>query len=119
MMSNKVMTPIVVENIPKLLDLVQPSREIMRAIEAIPMNKAIPPRTLGKIRSLLSTGKGNPSVVIMKILVMANIETRKAPVASMAKRNMFILILSESLLSKSKTNTVREKPQSNALINCV
>jgi len=119
MISINAIIPITVENIPKLLDLVQPTKAIMIAIETIPIKKEIIPKLLGNIRSLLSALKGNPSVVIIKTLVMAKIDTKNVPVAKIENRNIFVLILSEAFLSNNRTSTVSENPHSSALINCI
>lgn len=119
MISKKVITPIVVEKIPKPLDLVQPSNEIITVIEIMPIKNAMPPKTFGNIKSLLSTFKGNPSVVIIKRLVIAKMDTKNAPVANMENRNIFIMNLLESCLSNKMTNTVKENPHNRALINWV
>ena len=111
--------PIVVENIPKPFDLVHPSKEIITVIEIIPVKKEIPPKTFGNTKSLLSTLNGNPSVVIIKILVIAKIETRNAPVAKIENRNIFRINLFDSFLSNNKIITVRENPHNKALINWV
>lgn len=113
------MIPIVVENNPNFFDLVQPSKDIIIVIDMIPMKKEVTPNTLGNFKSLLSTFKGNPSVVINKIFVIAKIDTRKAPVDIIENRKIFILILSESFFSNNNIKTVRENPPSKALINCV
>ena len=119
MINMSVRMPMVVEKIPVALDLVQPSSAIMTAIEIIPSKNEIPPRRLGNTKSLLSTCKGKPSVVIKKTFVIAKMDTKKAPVDNMEIRNIWRTIFPDPCLSNSNNKTVSEKPQSNALMNCI
>ena len=119
MINTSVITPIAVEKSPKALDLVQPNKEMITEMEMIPIKNEILPMTFGKTKSLPCTSSGNPSVVIMKIFVIAKMEIRKAPVAKIENLNMFTVILSDSFLSNNNTSTVNEKPPSKALMNCI
>ncbi|MEL6134797.1 MAG: hypothetical protein AAFR59_15660, partial [Bacteroidota bacterium] len=119
MIKMSVIMPMVVEKIPVALDLVQPSSAIMTAIEIIPNKKEIPPKRLGKTKSLLATFKGKPSVVIRKTFVIAKMATKNAPVDSIEMRNIWRTIFLGPCLSNSNNKTVSENPHSNALMNCI
>ena len=105
----------VVENSPNFLDLVQPSKEIIIVIDMMPIKKEQTPKALGIFKSLLSTLKGKPSVVIIKIFDIAKTDTKKAPVDIIENRKIFMLILSESSFSNNNIKTVRENPHNKAL----
>ncbi len=105
-----------VVNLPKFFDLVHPDNEIIVIKEIIPIKKEIPPISLGNIKSSPETLNGNPSVVIIRILVIENNAIKKKLAAVTAN---FIIFLTKRLLvseTKKLATTAIEKPANNELI---
>lgn len=111
--------PTKVVNLPTFFDLVQPDSDTIEITEIIPTRKAMMPATFGNVRSPSIIFNGYPSVVIIKILVIANIVTRKEPVARVANLKICDISLFEDLPSNNNTKTVRENPPKRALINSI
>lgn len=117
---NRVITPITVVKIPVFLDLVQPDNEISIDSATKPIIKVVIPIILGSKKSFAVTfSKYPPSVVIIKIFVIAKTETRKQLadiVAVFSNQFVSLLLLSETIMLAT---IAIEKPPNNALINMV
>ncbi len=108
-----------VVNLPNFFDFVHPDSEIIVIKEIIPIKKEIPPTSLGNIKSSTETLNGNPSVVIIRILVIENNAIKKKLAAIVA--NFIIFLIKRLLVSETKklATTAIEKPASNELITMI
>ncbi len=107
--------PIIVVYIPKLLDFIQPESDISPIIDKIPIKKEISPIILGVAKSEFATAIGYPFVVIIKILVIQNMQTKKLVAAIIANLNMLVINLSVALFSISIIIADNENPPNKAL----
>ena len=107
--------PIIEVYIPKFLDFVQPEREISPIIDKIPIKKVIRPIILGTAKSEFATAIGYPSVVIIKILVIQKMQTKKLVAAIVANLNMLMINLSVALFSINIIIADNENPPNKAL----
>jgi hypothetical protein len=108
-----------VVNLPRFFDLVHPDSEIIVIKEIIPIRKEITPTSLGNIKSSPETLNGNPSVVIIRILVIENNAIKKKLAAIVA--NFIIVLIKRLLVSETKklATTAIEKPANNELITMI
>lgn len=111
--------PTMVVNLPNCFDLVQPDSEIMVMRQIMPTKKVVPP-----IREVVDNSRavifsGNPFVVIINTLVIANTDTKKKPAAKTAT---FIIFLDKRVLvseTKRLAITAMENPLNKELISMV
>ena len=105
--------------LPIVFDLTQPTEEIIAINDMVPNKKVIAPSVRWKVRSLLTTLYGYPTVVIIITDVHANIETRNKPAAKVAKTIMYF----DNLVFRSEINkfaiTRIENPPSRELIKTI
>lgn len=106
----------VVVNIPIRFETVQPESAITVNMLIIPKYNPVTPMILGRIKSLWSIGTGYPSVVDIKILVIANTEIKE----KQADRDENVNILLCHLECNSETTRLAtmaiEKPPNKELI---
>ena len=118
-MSINVKIPTTVVNLPILFDLVHPDKAIIVIKEIIPKKRAIPPAIDEKLNSASVTLRGNPSVVIIKIFVIANTDTKKKLAANTAA---FMILLDKGVFdseTKKFAITVMENPPNKELISII
>ncbi len=115
-MTSRVRVPTIVVIIPIVLDFVHPASAISVESATIPIKKVPPPMILNKLKSSLSIVKGYPSVVIISIFVIENIEMRKQLAAKVDVINKEferrLLVLETTRLAINEI----EKPAKRALI---
>lgn len=107
--------PMIVVYIPRFLDFVQPESDISPIIDMIPSEKVTSPIILGVAKSAYVITIGYPGVVIINILVIENMQTKKLAAAKVANLNMLVINLSVALLSTSIIMADNENPPNKAL----
>lgn len=105
----------IVVYIPRFLDFVQPESDISPIIDMIPSEKVTSPIILGVAKSAYVITIGYPGVVIINILVIENMQTKKLAAAKVANLNMLVINLSVALLSTSIIMADNENPPNKAL----
>ncbi|WP_221392912.1 hypothetical protein [Dyadobacter sp. NIV53] len=81
--NTKVTIATTIENRFILFDLCQPDKNRIEIIDKIPVTNETSPTILGNTKSSPVTLNGKPGVVIIRIFVMAKMDTRKEAVAMM------------------------------------
>ncbi len=87
-MIKKAIKPTIDVNHPVDFDFIHPAKEITKHKATIPKRKANPPNILASSKSLFSKAIGYPFVVIIKMSVQQNRQTRKLPAATVADFNV-------------------------------
>lgn len=95
-------------------DLTHPDKDKITTIDSIPITKEAMPAILGKVRLSPVILKGNPLLVIMRIFVMAKIDTKKEAVAVVAALNRYVIRV--DVVSPNEKIRDNENPANKELI---
>ena len=108
-----------VVNIPIFFDFVQPDKEIIVIKDITPKRSVTPPISDGTLKSPSVILRGNPSVVIIRIFVIANTETKKKLAAKTA--DFIIFLVKRVFVSETKkfAITAMENPPNKELITII